>query len=200
MILFTPGAWTIEAHIESDEGDLLAGLIGQVRALLVERSSEVGSSAVAEPDSTADDAALLASLERALTPVPPPEDEVIARLFPAGRQDQTSTANSDASEFRRLTEEDLRTAKIEDANAAIGFFSASETDITLDMDLADRVLRALNDVRLSMGTRLGVSEQTEFPEDIKSEEEHALMVYFWVGQIQEQLLRAMMEFEARLSG
>lgn len=200
MILFTPGAWTIEAHVESDEGDLLAGLIGQVRALLVERSSEVGVSEVAEPDSTADDAALLASLELSLAPVPPPEDEVIARLFPAGRQDQASTAEADASEFRRLTEEDLRTAKIEDANAAIGFFSASETDITLDMDLADHVLRALNDVRLSMGTRLGVSEQTEFPEDINSEEEHALMVYFWIGQIQEQLLRAMMEFEARLSG
>jgi len=178
----------IGVHLDPHEIELLSGLIGQVRALLIERGAEVGDSDVFAVDDAADEAAMLSALERSLSPVQPPTDEVLARLLPSGRRDHAERAGASAIEFRRLTESDLRRAKIADADRALAILGAGEAGATMDTDDADALLRAINDVRLSLGARLKVEESTPYPRRIRDERDQALAIYFWTGGVQEELV------------
>jgi len=178
----------IGVHLDPHEIELLTGLIGQVRALLIERGVEVGDSDVFAADDAADEAAMLSALEHSLRPLPPPTDEVLARLLPSGRRDDAERAGASAIEFRRLTESDLRQAKISDADRALAILDAGEAGATMDLDEAEAVLRAINDVRLSLGARLHVEESTPYPRRIRDERDQALAIYFWTGSVQEELV------------
>ncbi len=178
----------IGVHVDPHESELLSGLIGQVRALLIERGSEVGDSSVFAADDGADETAMLSALEHSLMPLPPPTDEVLARLLPSGRRDDTERAGASAIEFRRLTESDLRRSKIIDADRALAVLDVGGSEESIAPDDAQAVLRALNDVRLSLGARLEVTEDTPYPRRIRNEHDQALAIYFWTGSVQEELV------------
>lgn len=184
----------IGLSIEPFEAKLLAELIGQVRALLMERAAEVGAgqSFAVELD---DEEALIASLESALTPLPPPKDEVIARLLPGGRMDRSDRADASSAEFRRLTEDDLRRTKITDADKALLMLERIESDPTMTLADGQGLLRAINDVRLSLGARLNVEEDTAYPRKIRNELDQALAIYFWAGGLQQELVDAVMTLD-----
>jgi hypothetical protein len=119
-----------------------------------------------------------------------PEDPVLGRLFPAAYQDPDA-----AAEFRRLTEVDLRSAKLANATEVRDRLVASGGRFSLDTEQAERWLSALNDLRLAMGTRLGVTEET--PEELESrarEDPQAaqLHIYEWLGYLQETLVRCLL--------
>ena len=63
-----------------------------------------------------------------------------------------------AGEFRRLTEYDLRAGKVADADAVLAATPADGGRIVLDTGTAECWVRAINDVRLALGTRLGLTE------------------------------------------
>ncbi|PRZ30492.1 uncharacterized protein DUF2017 [Antricoccus suffuscus] len=178
----------IGVHVDPHESELLSGLIGQVRALLIERGSEVGDSSAFAADDGADETAMLSALEHSLTPLPPPTDEVLARLLPSGRRDNAERAGGSAIEFRRLTEGDLRRSKIADADQALAVLTAGESGASLNSGEAQSLLRAINDVRLSLGARLDVTEDTPYPRSIRNEHDQALAIYFWTGSVQEELV------------
>ena len=180
----------IGVHVEPLEVELLSGLVGQVRAVLIERGSEVGDSNVFAADDGADEAAMRAAREHSMTPLPPPTDAVRARLLPSGRMDASERAGASAIEFRRLTESDLRRSKITDADRVLALLERGETDLDMDLDEAQALLRAVNDVRLSLGARLGVEESTPYPREIRDEQDQALAIYFWAGSVQEELIEA----------
>ncbi|MFV0532980.1 MAG: DUF2017 family protein [Cumulibacter sp.] len=186
----------IEMRLREVERELLTGFFRQVRAILLERAAEVGQSgAVSAPDG--DDAeSLRATLEHQSSPLPPPEDPAIARLLPSGRRDFSAQAGDSAIEFRRLTEPDLRKAKLADAVRA-GELVADET-ARMGLEDANRLLRAINDVRLSLGARLEVTEDTEYPREILTEHDQTLAIYFWTGGMQEELLEAIIEIDPQL--
>lgn len=181
-------------QVEPFEVDLLGELIGQVRALLMERATEVGAGQpfAVELD---DEEALIASLESALTPLPPPTDEVIARLLPGGRMDRSEQADASAVEFRRLTEDDLRRTKITDADKALEVLGRIESAPTMTLAEGEQLLRAINDVRLSLGARLNVEEDTAYPRKIRNEQDQALAIYFWTGGLQQELVDAVMALD-----
>ena len=81
-----------------------------------------------------------------------PEDPALARLFPDGYSDDEEAS----ADFRRYTEPGLRAAK----RAALQTLLATlrPERIVLDDEQADAWLRALNDTRLVLGERLGVTE------------------------------------------
>ncbi len=60
--------------------------------------------------------------------------------------------------------------------------------LLLDRDEADAWLGCLNDLRLVLGTRLEVTEETEL--DLRDDDPRAqaLQVYGWLGWLQESLL------------
>ncbi|WP_153503263.1 DUF2017 family protein [Cumulibacter manganitolerans] len=191
MRYFTVQGSRIAMSFEEIEREILTGFFGQVRAILHERTAETGQAGTF--GESGDDAeSLLASLEQRSRPLPPPDDPAIARLLPSGRRDEVPGAGESAIEFRRLTEQELRTGKMADAEVAERLV-AEQTDLGLDD--ATTLLRALNDVRLSLGARLEIAEDTPYPASIENEQDQALAIYFWTGGVQEELLEAVVEVD-----
>lgn len=195
MVYFSVDDDHVQMSLREVERELLIGFFRQVRAILMERAAEVGHTETFDESVGAEDEAqaLLATLEQQSRPLPPPDDPVIARLLPSGRRDFTANAGQSAIEFRRLTEHDLRSAKLRDAERASEL--VRDEPIELSLDDANVVLRALNDVRLSLGARLDVDEDTPYPHKILTEQDQALAIYFWTGGLQEELLEAICELD-----
>ncbi|MCU1673903.1 MAG: hypothetical protein JWN77_2016 [Frankiales bacterium] len=112
-----------------------------------------------------------------------PEDPALARLLPDAYADDPDAA----TDFRRYTEADLRATKRAAASTALAQLQpllAGGGKLVLDRDECDAWLGWLNDIRLVLGTRLEVTEETDFDDA----EEPALAVYGWLGWLQESLL------------
>ncbi|MFF7636607.1 DUF2017 domain-containing protein [Kitasatospora sp. NPDC008050] len=134
-------------------------------------------------------------------PTEAPSDPALARLFPdaygePGKPVDAQTKAA-AGEFRRYTELDLRARKREDALLVIrsldtignggGVLRPSTED-------CPRWLSALNDLRLTLGARLEITEEDEqglynLPDS--DERKPLVMAYLWLGAMQESLLEAM---------
>ena len=117
--------------------------------------------------------------------VHPPEDPVLSRLLPdAYREDPAA-----AGEFRRFTDADLRAGKRANAEGVLRALPEGGGKMDLDRDQVDQWLGCLNDMRLALGTSLGVTEQTD-PDDYDQDDPafSALHVYGWLGYLQESLL------------
>lgn len=115
-----------------------------------------------------------------------PADPALARLLPDAYDDDEADA---ALEFRRYTEADLRAGKRQAAQVVLGTLPEGGGPVLLDRDQADAWLACLNDLRLVLGTRLEVTEETD-PELMPPEDPRVqgLRVYFWLGWLQESLL------------
>jgi hypothetical protein len=119
-----------------------------------------------------------------------PEDPVLARLLPDGYKDDDDAAG----EFRKYTELSLRASKYDAAQAMLDSLPEDGGKLQLTPDQAQSWLKALNDVRLALGTKLGVSEDFEAQWDglaTKDPRRTAFEVYAWLGAVQESLVRAL---------
>ncbi|MCD0485868.1 DUF2017 domain-containing protein [Streptacidiphilus sp. ASG 303] len=140
-------------------------------------------------------------------PTTPPDDPALARLFPdaygtpgAEPDDEQRAA---AAEFRRYTEPDLRARKRDDALAVVrsldGFSAATAGGrggvLRLDAEQCRHWLGALNDLRLTLGARLEVTDDAEderlyrLPDD--DPVKPLVMAYLWLGAMQESLVEAL---------
>jgi hypothetical protein len=63
--------------------------------------------------------------------------------------------------------------------------------LRLDADQAGAWLRTTNDLRLALGTRLGVTADTEPPHELGSETDQQLAVYYWLTSVQGSLVDAL---------
>jgi Domain of unknown function (DUF2017) len=118
------------------------------------------------------------------------EDPVLARLLPDGYRDDPEAAG----EFRKYTESGLRGAKQQAAQEMLDTLPETGGKIQLTHDQAHAWLKALNDVRLALGVRLGVTE--EFEEQwgrLRADDPQwaAYEVYAWLGAVQESLVQAL---------
>ena len=119
-----------------------------------------------------------------------PEDPVLARLLPDAYRDDPEAAG----EFRRYTEPALRSAKHAAAQEMLDTLPDAGGRIQLTQDQALSWLKSLNDVRLALGVRLGVTE--DFEEQwarLKPDDPQwtAFEVYAWLGAVQESLVQAL---------
>jgi hypothetical protein len=110
-------------------------------------------------------------------------DPVVARLFPDGYHEDAEAS----AEFRELVAGSLREERTARLGACQAELPAGGGRMELDAEATDRWLRVLNDVRLALGTRLGVTEETELEAD--SERSH---IYHWLGAVQENLVESAM--------
>jgi hypothetical protein len=113
----------------------------------------------------------------------PRSDQVMQRLFP----DAYDTAE-EANAYRELVDDDLRSAKL----AALNEVSESlGPTITLTLEQASGWLTLLTDLRLAIGTRLEVTEETMATEvEPDDADAPAYSVLHWLGWLQEMMLRA----------
>ncbi|MFM2155089.1 MAG: hypothetical protein RL382_990 [Actinomycetota bacterium] len=122
----------------------------------------------------------------------PPDDDVLLRLLPNAYADQV-----DASEFRRYTESTLRQKKQAHALAMrMHLKAAIDGVVELDHDSANAWLGAMNDVRLALGVRLKVEENTHQELELLAPDDPmrgVYAVYSWLGWLQESLIDALMD-------
>ncbi|RKS76806.1 uncharacterized protein DUF2017 [Actinomadura pelletieri DSM 43383] len=164
----------LKVRLEAEEVALLRALMEQLLAL------------IGEAPGADDELASLGIAENATTP----DDPVLARLFPDAYRDDGKAAE----EFRRYTEMGLRDGKREAATAVLGALGDPGADIVLDEKQAQAWLRALNDVRLALGTRLDITEEWyEEAETLDARDPRAPMfaVYDWLTTLQESLVRVL---------
>ena len=112
---------------------------------------------------------------------------VLGRLFPDGHRSDPEMA----ADYRELTESSLRSAKADDLAMVRASLPAEGGEVRLDADQAGAWLRTSNDLRLALGTRLDISEDTEPPEEITGEEDQQLAVYYWLTALQGSLVDAL---------
>ena len=164
----------VKADLTAVEADVLSAVAADLLELLG-----------AEEEADADPLAALVGLSDG--PVAPPEDPALARLLPDAYGDDPAAA----TEFRRYTEGDLRAGKRAHAGtvlASLAPLAGQGGRLVLDRDEADAWLGCLNDLRLVLGTRLEVTEETERHVDADDPRAYALELYSWLGWLQESLL------------
>jgi hypothetical protein len=195
------------AKLDPVERGLVVGLLEQVREL-VEPEQEVPSGS----DGTDEFDAIVAGLggvgmgislsasdqvPNLTGEAPPPRDPALDRIFPTGNREDEQIA----AEFRRLTEEGLRTRKTANLDTAIAALSTLEDEkLSIDHDQAVALIVALTDVRLVLGERLGLKQDDDFdrleeqvsglPDDDPAA--YALAVYDFLTWLQETLAHALM--------
>ncbi|THA72307.1 DUF2017 domain-containing protein [Streptomyces sp. A0958] len=137
-------------------------------------------------------------------PSEPPEDPALARLFPQAYGDRDDELIAASAEFRRFTENDLRTRKREDALVVVRTLDAltpagdGAAVLTLTADESRSWLGSLNDLRLTIGTRLEVSDEDEGEEGSlyrlpdSDPRKPMVMAYLWLGALQETLVETLM--------
>ncbi len=167
----------VTARFAKREAAIIRDLVGQVVELVVADIPSAGT----------DELAAMVGISDA-TEVP--DDPVLARLLPDGYRDDPEAAQ----DFRRFTESGLRSAKVESARLLLQTLPAGGGRVRLSADQAEAWLRSLNDVRLALGVRLGVTDDFDgLSEDVKPDDpRHAyIQVYQWLAFIQESLVAAL---------
>lgn len=175
------------AAFAEPEARVLRGIVSEIMTF-------VGDRDLPSPADPANPADTLAVLDRELDFVaeskPTPADPVLARLLPDAYRDDPEAAAA----MRGLTEGSLRTGKIRAGQQLLSELPSHGGRVSLDADSAQAWLGALNDARLVLGTRLEVTDDIDLDAAVKSEPDpersNALMVYAWLGWLQETLLEA----------
>jgi hypothetical protein len=152
----------IEMHLDRAEGELLV-------QLLADTAEAMQAGALAD------------------------EDPVRQRLFPAAYPDDLEAEEG----FRRLTESALRDERIERAERCTAEVASARSrrrglELVLDDAAGDRWMRALNDVRLALGTRLGITEDDDRDIDPTNPGAGSRLAYAWLTAVQDGLVQALM--------
>ncbi|MFF0749045.1 DUF2017 domain-containing protein [Streptomyces sp. NPDC004267] len=140
-------------------------------------------------------------------PSEPPSDPALRRLFPDAYGDDTDELRQAAADFRRFTENDLRARKRGDALAMVRSLDSLSSDsaaageggggiLKLTPDESRAWLGTLNDLRLTIATRLEVTEDDESEQLYRLPDEDPrkpmVMAYLWLGGLQETLVETLM--------
>ena len=173
----------VRVELEPEEVALLRALVGQVLQLL----DSGAAAADADP--------LEELVGMSGTPVHSPTDPALQRLLP----DAYPGDDEAATEFRRLTDSDLRGAKRDALQHILDSLDAAEptrsgaSRALLDEPTAVAWLPALTDVRLVLATRLGIDEDVDLerlavePGSARFDE---IALYDWLSWLQEAMVHA----------
>lgn len=167
-------------NLNNDERIILADLYRQMQDLL--ETPDV-------PEST-DPLAVLVGLDG---PTEAPTDPAVARLFPAAYTDDALAA----ADFRRFTEPDLRSEKLFNLDLVSDLLETSEESpvgIKTELNPAqvNAWLRSLNDLRLVLGTRIGIGETEDQGEQIEFDhDDPGYHLYDYLTYLQGTLIDAL---------
>ncbi|MEV4946099.1 DUF2017 domain-containing protein [Streptomyces sp. NPDC053755] len=131
-----------------------------------------------------------------------PSDPALKRLFPDAYGDEDEELRAAAADFRRFTEKDLRSRKRADALCVVRSLDALAPTgeggavLKLTADESRAWLGALNDLRLTIGTRLEVTDEDESGDLYRLPDSDPrkpmVMAYLWLGALQETLVETLM--------
>ena len=168
----------VHAHFEAKEISLLVVLAEQL-------SEIVGPER--KPTAAADDfESIIAGLAVEVTR--PTGDPVYDRLFPRVHAEDADIAD----EFDRAALESLRSGRAARTAAFLQQVRMSDGEVVLSAEEAHAWLTVLTDVRLMIGTSIGIREddprRAEESADVAEHEALYLSVYDWLSWLQESLV------------
>ena len=129
---------------------------------------------------------LPSSMRLALTEGTPADDPALARLNPKAYPDDEDFE----SEYRDLVGNELDAGRL----AALETLEATADAPTLDEPQLQAWMRAINDTRLLLGTRLGVTEdrtERELPDE--HPDAHATAIYDYLSWLEEEIVEALVD-------
>lgn len=118
-----------------------------------------------------------------------PDDPALRRLFPPAYSDGESD-----DQYRSLVRDQL----VNGRTKSLATVRATLDEKRLTAEQADDWLRALNDLRLLLGTRLDVTEEVDYGSiDLDTPRGRDLAVYGYLSWLQEQLVDALQPASGR---
>ncbi len=179
MGAFRPTGDGVEMSLDETEAGVLRQLLVELLELLEDDEDETSSDPLADALGIG-------------TATKPPDDPVLARLFPDGYRDDPEAAG----EFRRYTERGLRQLKRANAQRAWATLPGDAgVHALIDVDDAPAWLATLNDMRLAIGTRLGITDDSEREIDALPDDDaraYPFAVYDHLTYLQDTLVQALM--------
>lgn len=170
----------LTAHLSPLEASVLADLVDQVRALLSERRSEQS------------DDPLVGLTGMAMGNAVPPEDAALRRLLP----DFHASDPDLAAGLRQIHEPALIAAKDSAAVALLDSLPRGGGTVRLDDEQAAAWMTAVNDVRLAIAERVGLTDDDEPPAALSEGDQSAEAMwhtYQWLTMVLDSLVVAAME-------
>jgi Domain of unknown function (DUF2017) len=168
------------AYFEQAQAGVIRSLVSQIAELVSADSDEAVS---ADSDDLETQLGLSGHAE-------PPDDPVLARLLPDGYSGDPEAS----AEFRRYTEQTLRSAKVASAQAVLASLPPGGGDVRLTEPECQHWLRSLNDVRLALSVRLGITDENEdLTEELSVDDPRSayVWVYQWLAYLQDSLIEAL---------
>jgi hypothetical protein len=157
---------------------LLGTLVGQVLELVSPEDDPWGSDA----DPLARMVGIDPDAER-------PDDPALARLLPDAYSDDEEAS----SEFRRFTERSLRETKMNHATTVLRALAEADRKVTVPTSDVPAWMGAINDTRLALATRLGITEDNHDDFYELDDDDPGYMqvhIYDWLTFLQETLVEA----------
>jgi hypothetical protein len=179
------GGVKIRSEMDAREASVLRSLVSSVLALLEDRAAAVPQ----------DDLAELTGLRTGNSDAP--TDATLARLLPnfyraeADREGtQAQGANMNAA-LRSLHEPEIIDAKLAAGSVILQTVPPEGGKVSLTPEQADAWLAGLNDVRLALGTTIGIDADT--PDELEPDDPRAphLDVYHWLTWMQDSLVQVL---------
>lgn len=169
----------ISAQFTADEAELLRKLADDVITAL-----EPQGEAATDP---------LAAMVGINDQAQAPTDPALARLLPVASDDPEV-----ADEYRRYTDIGLRQQKI--GNLNLLSMDVAARDVVLNEEHAHAWASALNDIRLMIGTRLGIESdedsakiaQQNSVDEVETLEEYMAVIYNFLTWLQDTLMEALL--------
>ena len=109
------------------------------------------------------------------------DDPALARLFPDGYSNDEHAS----ADFRRFTEQDLRQQKIATLSDVRDTLENKQDPTSVNSQQAQSWLKAINDLRLVLGTRLEITQENDFDFD---SDEPSVNLYNYLTYLQGTLL------------
>ncbi|MBP1159631.1 hypothetical protein JOE46_001790 [Rhodococcus sp. PvR099] len=175
----------IRSEMDAREASVLRSLVSSVLALLEDRAAAVPQ----------DDLAELTGLRTGNSDAP--TDATLARLLPnfyRAEADREGTpaqgANMNAA-LRSLHEPEIIDAKLAAGSVILQTVPPEGGKVSLTPEQADAWLAGLNDVRLALGTTIGIDADT--PDELEPDDPRAphLDVYHWLTWMQDSLVQVL---------
>ncbi len=158
-------------NLDAAEQGVLSQLFDQMTELLDDRENELGTDPLAQLLNMAGSTQIS-------------EDPALARLFPDGYSDDEHAS----ADFRRFTEQDLRAQKQAALATVQGTLSGWSGKVSITSQQAQDWLKAINDLRLVLGTRLEITDEVET--DFEADEP-GIHLYNYLTYLQGTLIDAL---------
>jgi hypothetical protein len=172
------GGYRFRSEMSDYEAGVLRAQIFETAALLEMRAESAPRDALAE-----------------LVGVPmgnaaPPDNPALARLLPDFQSDDVPGAANLNGALRSLHEPQIIADKLSAIGVVAGTLPPRGGRITLTSEEAEDWLAAVNDIRILLGTAVGITADTPDEIDTADPDAAAHEMYQWLTWLQDSLLRA----------